>query len=172
MDLPDWNPLAVALLGLLAALTSLAVRIAALGIIPANRKPSTGMAWLLAVLLNPLLGLVAFAFFGRTQLGKVRHQRQREATARIATATQDIPPLQGEGDLPPYVASVARLNRRLGALPMLPDNDVEVIEDYRGSILAMTEAVARRQNYVNVEFYITAWDEMTGAAVRGPGRRH
>ena len=161
MDLPDWNPLAVALLGLLAALTSLAVRIAALGIIPANRKPSTGMAWLLAVLLNPLLGLVAFAFFGRTQLGKVRHQRQREATARIATATQDIPPLQGEGDLPPYVASVARLNRRLGALPMLPDNDVEVIEDYRGSILAMTEAVRGAQNYVNVEFYITAWDEMT-----------
>jgi cardiolipin synthase len=108
VDLPDWNPLAVALLGLVVALADLTVRIAALGIIPANRKPSTGMAWLLAILLNPLLGLIAFAFFGRTRLGKTRHQRQREATARIAAVTQEIPPMQGEGDLPPYVASVAR----------------------------------------------------------------
>ena len=41
----DWHPLTVALLGLAVALAGLAVRIAALGMIPANRKPSTGIAW-------------------------------------------------------------------------------------------------------------------------------
>jgi cardiolipin synthase len=44
---------------------------------------------------------------------------------------------------------------------MLADNDVELIEDYRGSIMAMTEAVRGAQHYVNVDFYITARDEMT-----------
>ena len=40
------------------------VVVAALGIIPGNRRPSTGMAWLILVLAVPLFGLVAFLFFG------------------------------------------------------------------------------------------------------------
>jgi len=63
--------------------------------------------------------------------------------------------------LPPYVASVVHLNRRLGSLPLLPGNDVQVIDDYKGSIAEMTEAVGAAKAYVNVEFYITAWDDVT-----------
>ena len=159
MNLPDWQPLAV--VGLAIGLANLAVKIVALGVIPANRKPSTGMAWLLAVLLSPLLGLAAFALFGRTRLEQRRHGRQRVANERIRAATQDIPPMLGEGDLLPYVASVSSLNHRLGAMPLLSGNDVEVIADYQASITAMTTAVGDAQHDVNIEFYITAWDEMT-----------
>jgi len=157
----DWPPVTVALVGLAVAAAGLSIRIAALGIIPANRKPATGMAWLLAVLLSPLLGLIAFALFGRTRLEKRRYARQQEAHHRILEAARNAPSLAEDGGQPPYVASVARLNHRLGALPLQSDNDVELFEDYQASIAAMTEAIANAEHFVNVEFYITAWDEMT-----------
>ena len=40
-------------------------------------------------------------------------------------------------------------------------NDVELEPDYVGSIRHMAEAVATATDYVNVEFYITAWDDVT-----------
>ena len=151
----------VALVGVAVFVAGLSIRIAALGIIPANRKPATGMAWLLAVLLSPLLGLIAFTLFGRTRLEKRRYARQQEAFQRIQTAAREAPAATDEDGRPPYVASVSRLNQRLGALPLQSANDVELFEDYQGSIAAMTEAIKRAEHYVNVEFYITAWDDMT-----------
>ena len=157
----DWVTVAVALVGAAIVLAGWALKVAALGIIPGNRKPSTGMAWLLVILLSPLVGLVAFLFFGRTALGRRHHDRQRTANERIAARTRDLPAPADALGLPPYVASVVHLNRRLGSLPLLPGNDVEVIEDYQGSIAAMTEAIGSARAYVNVEFYITAWDDVT-----------
>ncbi len=57
---------------------------------------------------------------------------------------------------------MATLNRNLGALPMLPGNRVDLFPDYGRSIKAMTEEVDRATNWVHVEFYITAWDDVTG----------
>lgn len=157
----DWQPVTVALIGVAVAAAGLSIRIAALGIIPANRKPATGMAWLLAVLLSPLLGLIAFTLFGRTRLEKRRYARQQEAFQRIQAAARNAPPAVDDDGRPPYVGSVSRLNQRLGALPLQQANDVELFEDYQGSIAAMTEAIKNAKHYVNVEFYITAWDDMT-----------
>jgi len=156
----DWTVLA-ALAGIAVVVAGLAIRIAALGIIPGGRKPATGMAWLLAVLLSPLLGLIAFALFGRTRLEKKRYVRQQEAHNRILEAARNAPSLADDSGQPPYVVSVTRLNHHLGALPLQSDNDVELFEDYQESIAAMTEAIANAEHFVNVEFYITAWDEMT-----------
>ena len=156
----DWTVLA-ALAAIAVVAAGLAIRIAALGIIPGGRKPATGMAWLLAVLLSPLLGLIAFAMFGRTRLEKKRYARQQEAHHRILEAARNAPSLADDNKHPPYVVSVTRLNHRLGALPLQSDNDVELFEDYQESIAAMTEAISNAEHFVNVEFYITAWDEMT-----------
>jgi cardiolipin synthase len=62
---------------------------------------------------------------------------------------------------PEYVASVATLNRNLGALPMLPGNRIDLFPDYGPAIAAMTAEVDRADTWVHVEFYITAWDEVT-----------
>lgn len=84
MSIPDWLPSGswlATLLVVVVALAGLGLRVAALGIIPGNRKPSTGMAWLLLILLAPWLGLVAFLFFGSTQVGARRRERQAEVNA-------------------------------------------------------------------------------------------
>ena len=145
--------------GLLAL--DLALRIALLGIIPHNRKPSSAMAWLLLILLIPFVGLAIFLLLGRTEIGRRRHAKQAEVNdlirERTSTATAS---LQAPGSS--YVESVVTLNRNLGALPASRGNEVTLHSDYRESIEAMTAAVDDAQHFVHVQFYITAWDSVTG----------
>lgn len=136
------------------------IRVAALGVIPGNRKPSTGVAWLLLVLLAPIFGIIAFWFFGTQRLGRKRAERQRrahEATKELfhaADASEHI-------SMSPQVATIARLNHRLGAMPIKSGNAVEFLPDYQGSIDAMVAEVRSATRFVHAEFYISAVDEMT-----------
>ena len=59
------------------------------------------------------------------------------------------------------VAGVAVLNRRLGALPAVGGNTVDLFSDYPASLEAMSAAVDSARSFVHVEFYITAWDDAT-----------
>jgi cardiolipin synthase len=143
------------------ALAGLGIRVAALGIIPGNRKPSTGMAWLLLILLSPWLGVVAFAFLGSNQLETRRRKRQESVTAAIAGQTRDLPDVPLDPAAPAYLPSVVALNRRLGAFPLVGDTSVEVISGYDESIAEMAAAIDDAVAYVNIEFYIAAWDDVT-----------
>src|SRR5215212_8303748 len=145
--------------GLLAL--DLGLRIALLGIIPHNRKPSSAMAWLLLVLLIPFLGFVVFLVLGRTEIGRRRHEKQAEVNELIRHRTSTITaPAHHTGTS--YVDSVVTLNRNLGALPASRGNEVTLYSDYGESIEAMTAAVDGAQHFVHVQFYITAWDSVTG----------
>ena len=165
MEIGDFIPsdtsLAAAAVAL-AAVAGLVVRVIAVGVIPGNRKPSTGMAWLLLILLSPWIGLVVFSFFGSNQVGSRRRMRQAQVNAAIAERTRGLPELPADPSAPPYLRTVVALNDRLGALPLVADNSVEVIADYRTALAEMTAAVETAVSYVNVEFYIASWDDMTG----------
>lgn len=137
----------------------LGLRIALLGIIPHNRKPSSAMAWLLLILLIPFVGLAVFLVLGRTQIGRRRHEKQAEVNELIRQRTSGA--VASSDPRPSYLDSVTTLNRNLGAFPAAQGNQVALYADYRESIEAMTAAVERAQHYVHAQFYITAWDSMT-----------
>jgi cardiolipin synthase len=144
-------------------LLDLAIKLIALGVVPRNRRPSSGMAWLLLILLIPFLGFVIFLVLGRTRLERRRTEQQAEVNAIVADRTNQVPTLETDFPGPPYVASVATLNRNLGAQPVMPGNRVDLFPGYVDSITAMTAEVDRASAWVHVEFYITAWDEVTGS---------
>ena len=108
----DWT--LAALVGGLLVLANVAIKVAALGFIPAGRKPSTGMAWLLLVMLNSVVGLVAFALFGSPRLDRRRQERQDQAKQRIRERTGDMPDVALDPALPAYVGTAVALNRTLG----------------------------------------------------------
>ncbi len=137
------------------------LRFVALGIIPGNRKPSTGMAWLLLIMVEPIIGFSIFLLFGRTRLGNRRIKRQRRAIAAIRERADELPLSFDSARLPPPIARVAALNHHLGALPLTGGNEVQLWPDYRGVIEEMAREVDRARSHVHVEFYITAWDEVT-----------
>jgi cardiolipin synthase A/B len=160
--MPDTSfPVLVAVAGSVFVLLEVGLRVAALGIIPAGRKPSTGVAWLLLVLLAPIAGLIAFALFGSPRLGRQREAELRRINATIAERTAPLHTREPDASAPPYVVSAVRLNHRVASLPFSTGNNLALLEDYAGSIEAMTEAVGRAERYVLVEFYITALDDLT-----------
>jgi len=81
-------------LGTLAAAVlitgEIVLRIAALGIIPRNRKPTAGMAWLLVILFDPWIGFFFFLFFGSARVGSKRRAKQTEINALITERTASV----------------------------------------------------------------------------------
>ena len=143
-------------------LLDLAIKVIALGVVPKNRRPSSGMAWLLLILIIPFLGFVIFLVLGRTRLERRRYEQQAEVNAIVAERTADVPTLETDFPGPAYVESVATLNRNLGAQPAMPGNRVDLFSGYSDSVAAMTAEVEKASTWVHVEFYITAWDDVTG----------
>ena len=148
-------------IGVLLTLVQVTLYVVALGVIPGGRKPSTGMAWLILILAVPLLGFVVFLLLGSTHVDRKRHRTQMAVNERIQHRTAEIADLDATEPAQGSMASVALLNRRLGALPAVAGNTVELLPDYTGSIAAMTAAVDGAESFVHAEFYITAWDDVT-----------
>ena len=103
-----------------------------------------------------------FLVLGRTKLGRRRNEQQAEVNAIVAERTAHVPTLENDFPGPAYVRSVATLNRNLGAQPVMPGNRMDLFPGYAESIAAMTAEIDRASTWVHVEFYITAWDDVTG----------
>ena len=154
-------PNAVLLLEIALVALHIGIFIAALVIIPAGRRPQTALAWLLLVYVIPYLGFVLFLLLGRTSVGEKRRTEQAQVNAEIMAVTGLPAAPSGALDDGPE-AGLIRLNHALSGLPMTHGNTVELIEDYAHGIELMRQAVAEAHSHVHVQFYISAWDELTG----------
>jgi cardiolipin synthase len=154
-------------IGSIVLVLGMVLRLIALGVIPGNRKPSTGMAWLLLILFEPFTGFLLFTMLGQTRLGRIRNQRQREAHAAIARtrAKQGDTPSELVG-ISDKVATITHLNRSLAAFPVQSENNIVLLPDYRECIAAMAAEIATAKETVDVQFYISAWDEVTDPVFR------
>ncbi len=137
------------------------IRVLAVVFVPKNRRPATATAWLLAIFFIPYAGLIAFLLFGSTRLPRTRRLKQQQVNRYVMEATQGIQVATERPDWPPWFASLAALNRRLGAMPLLGGNTARLFGDYERSIHEMTEAVRSARSFAHVEFYILSFDATT-----------
>ena len=149
------------ILGGILIVADLVIRIAALIIVPRDRKPTAAMAWLLAIFLIPFVGILLFLLIGNVRLPKKRRDKQDELNRIIADRAEGIPPLDGRGGFPDWFAALARQNRENGALPAVAGNSATLIGDYGRSIEAMTADIETARSFVHVEFFIVSWDATT-----------
>ena len=148
-------------LGIVVAVVDLAIKIAAVATIPHNRRPSSSLAWLLLIILTPLLGLVIFFLIGSPFVRGRREAVQQRGDAAITSRTASLPDIPEGVELPDGLASMVRMNRRLTAMPMLGGHTHALYDDYTESLAAMTAAVRAAQRQVHLEMYILARDAAT-----------
>lgn len=173
-----------------------AIRISALFIVPRNRRPTSGMAWLLAIFLLPVPGLILFLIIGSKRLPKSREEKQDAINELVFDISQreNSGLLSDVHAMPPGLENAVRLGRTLGAQPMLRGNSAQMTIDYEESFRMLATEIDRAQKYVHIEFYILVHDETTDvvfqamrrarergvevrvlldhiSAVRNPGRR-
>src|SRR5690606_38884388 len=103
---------------LLAIAAHALVVLAAAVYISARRMPSAAIAWILAIAFVPLLGIAWFLLVGAGRLPRRRRDQQRDVNrAVLERAPGEWEVGHGE-EWPEALASAARLNRELGALPI------------------------------------------------------
>ncbi|MFV0432679.1 MAG: cardiolipin synthase [Leucobacter sp.] len=140
-----------------------AIRVVAVFVVPRNRRPTAGMAWLLAIFLAPVPGLLLFLVIGSKRLPKRRKRKQEAINALVAELTERDGRglLTRLGNLPVGVASAVRLGRSLGAQPMLLGNTAGICTDYEKSLAMMTDAIDEAREYVHIQFYLLVHDDTT-----------
>ncbi|MGB3593244.1 MAG: phospholipase D-like domain-containing protein [Ornithinimicrobium sp.] len=161
-------------IGLTISLVHAVIRLTALGVIPENRRPSSGMAWVLVILLNPTIGFIVWLFLGRTTLGSQREERQKQADENLREVASRQPEPELPDDVPAYLSSALRLSQGLGGFPAVGSDTISFYPTLPGAVEAMAADVDRAQRWVHMEFYIMAWDEQTAplfeAMARAVGR--
>jgi len=139
----------------------LVIRVAAIIIVPRNRRPTAATAWLLAIYFIPLVGVALFLLIGNPRLPPARLRKQEQINDFIRQATAEIEFGSPRTDAPTWFDSLVTLNRNLGAMPLSGDNTARLYPDYEGSIEAMAQAVREATAHVHVEFYILQVDAAT-----------
>ena len=151
---------------LLVMVFDITIRVAAIIIIPRNRRPTAAMAWLLAIYFIPLNGVFLFLLIGNPRLPRKRRLKQQRINDYIRETSAHLDFGSLWPNAPEWFTSLVTLNRNLGALPLAGDNGAQLIADYDTSIQAMADAVREAEHYVHVEFYILQADQTTDVFFR------
>lgn len=137
------------------------IRIAALIIVPRNRRPSSALGWLLAIYFIPFIGVLLFLLIGSPRLGRKRRARQREINQFILDSTEGVDKVKKGKDWPGWLDGVVELNRTLGAMPLVGGNTAEMRIDYEGMIQSIADDIEKAKKFVHIEYYILASDPVT-----------
>lgn len=160
MDLVGW-PWSLLSIGTgFAVVIDLTFRVLAMAVVSTNRRPSSAVAWILAIFFIPFVGLIAYVVIGSPKLPKRRRTKQRRASEWILAATAGLGTAQPD-DAPPWLRPVTRMNRNLGALPLMAGGTATLHSRYAESLAAMTAEIDHAREYVHAEFYILSVDETT-----------
>lgn len=160
-DLPSLVPTLPLWLSVALIAVDAVIRVVAVAVVPTNRRPSSAMAWLLAIFFLPYLGIAAFWLIGSPKLPRARRQKQRTINRLIMARTEGMDLMREDDPWPPWLASLVRLNRHAGAMPLVTRNAAEISTDYDEVLLQLAEEVDAAQRFVHVEFYILNLDDAT-----------
>ncbi|HEY2585682.1 MAG TPA: cardiolipin synthase [Tepidisphaeraceae bacterium] len=142
-----------------------------------HREPASRIAWVAVILAVPLVGIVAYVFFGEVNIGRRRVERLREIERRTprpaASPPEDLSNIGVKvSDRCEHLFSVGR---SISGFEPIAGNSARLMEDSNASIRAMVADIDAATDHVHVLFYI--WlddgngariaDALTRAATRG-----
>ncbi len=139
----------------------LLLRLVAIVVVPRNRRPTSGMAWLLAIFFIPYVGIVLFLIIGSRRLPRARRRKQDEINRLITEIIVDSSRLHDGDAAPAWLSGVARLGHTMGALPLMGGNRATMSIDYHESISQIADAIDGAKRFVHVQFYILSYDHTT-----------
>ncbi len=149
------------------------IRLWAIWAVPRRRSPNAARAWLLLILVLPIVGVAFYAIFGRAYLPARRKERQELATRFIEKARSDAGATVG-AEIGEARKATAVLAESLGAFPVVAGNRVELIDDPAVFVDRLVADIDEARKSVHLLFYIFEPDatgrRVADAVVRAAGR--
>ncbi len=119
-----------------------------------HREPATRMAWVLVIIVTPVVGMLAYALFGEANIGRRRLARLRRAEARLP------PPEEvGVGAVPtpemaPRFEQLFRVGTSISGFLPVAGNRAELMADSDSGIASLVADIDAATDHVHVLFYI------------------
>lgn len=131
--------------------------------VPRKRSPSSAIAWILIVILLPIVGIALFFLIGSPNLSKKRRLMQKQINSLIDLAIEKMPDetkklsqIEKNRYLP-----IIRLGQALGRFPLTSGNTAKIFPEYNDAIKEITKAISSAKEFISFEYFILAIDDTT-----------
>lgn len=155
-------------------IVSFIIRLSALLIIPQRHNPPTATAWLLAILLWPWPGVIAYSILGTNVLPSRRMERHNAMLSYFHDVHSHIMHSELPGtispQLPPSLQATANLAQNLGYLSAVQGNTMQYITEASDFIDTLVSEIDVAANEINLLYYIFTPDSQ-GSKVINACRR-
>ncbi|MEE9212479.1 MAG: cardiolipin synthase [Phycisphaeraceae bacterium] len=123
--------------------------------------PATSLAWLTLIFFLPIAGLVIYLLIGGHGLGRrrVRLHRKVITAIRAGRRTDEPQPHVTRPQLDPALEPVIRQAERIGGMPILGGNHVELLAKTAATIDRLVADIDAAEHHVHMVFYIFADDD-------------
>ena len=138
-----------------------ALRVLALAVVPYNRRPAAAIAWLLVIMIQPILGWLAFAILGNTRLPKGRREKMAAIQELIGESTLEVDDAPAARDRPEWLGGILELNRTLSSMPHVGPSEGIVWGEFDAQLEAMARRIDEAERWVHAEFYLLVASERT-----------
>ena len=139
------------------------VRLGALAVLPWRRSPAAVRSWLLLIFFVPVPGLLLFFAIGRPRFPKWRQQRFQKLLPFLTEVATRLA-AEAPACLAPPAIEIADLACRLGRLPAVGGNSIELIDEYDAVIDRLVADIDGARVHVRLLAYIFA-DDRVGTKV-------
>ena len=141
-----------------------------------HREPASRVAWIVVIVVLPIVGILAYLLLGETNIG---HRR----IARMRKVIEDLPPIALEADenesrlqaeVPPQYRHLFSVGRSISGFSAVGGNSARLTRDSNAAIDSMVADIDAAEEHVHLTFYIWLTDnngcKMVEALKRAAGR--
>ncbi len=121
-----------------------------------NREAASRVAWIVVVLVAPVVGIVAYLFFGETSIGRRRIARARQVLADMPVPDYAATKFSAHASdkLPDRWMPVFRLGETINGFAPVTGNSAELALDSNDAINRIVADIDAAEDHVHLMFYI------------------
>ncbi len=163
----------------LGTTTYLLVQLAVIAraILRPHREPASRVAWVVVIVVLPVIGIVTYILLGETNIGRRRAARLREVLAALPDVAE-APGMEAtnlQPNIPTAYAHLFRLGHSINGFAPVGGNRARLLPDSNAAIAAMVEDIDAANDHVHLIFYIWLPDnnglKMVAALKRAAARK-
>ena len=121
-----------------------------------HREPASRIAWIVVIIVVPVIGILAYIFLGETNIGRRRVSRICAVLATMPDLTKapgmDAPNVQPK--IPETYAHLFRLGHSVNGFEPVGANCASLLADSNAAIESMVADIDASQDHVHLTFYI------------------
>ena len=121
-----------------------------------HREPSSRIAWIVVIIVVPLLGILSYLLLGETNIGRRRVARMRTVLARLP-GLADVSGMEAanlQADVPQSYAHLFQLGKTVNGFDPVGGNLAHLTEDSNAGIAAMVADIDAAQDHFHLLSYI------------------